>query len=60
MNEFDMEKYLNYLRLFDRQSCPEPHYIAWKILVLKTSEYKIEKILHSLEYSMKEFLRTSL
>ena len=35
-----INQFIAYLQKFNRQSCPEDLYIAWKILVLKTTEYR--------------------
>ena len=46
-----MKEYLEYLESFNRYNCPEYHYIAWKIFVLRTDEYNIDRMLSSFKYS---------
>ena len=39
MNSQKLIEYIKYLNQFNRYNCPQEHYIAWKILILKTNEY---------------------
>lgn len=39
MNTQKLLEYMDFLKGFNRHNCPQEHYIAWKILILKTNEY---------------------
>jgi len=46
-----MEEYLKFLRSFNRFNCPDEHYCAWKIFILQTNEYNIDKMCNEFKYS---------
>ena len=50
----NLEELKHYLRNFNRENCPEPFYCAWKILILRTTEYEPEKIYNELNYSLQK------
>lgn len=51
-----MEEYLKFLDSFHRQNCPDDHYSAWKIFVLRTNEYNIDYMCNAFRYSYTKWL----
>ena len=39
MNSQKLLEYMDFLKSFNRYNVPQEHYIAWKILILKSKEY---------------------
>lgn len=35
-----IQDFINFLNSFNRANCPEKYYQAWKVLILKTDEYR--------------------
>lgn len=56
-----IDSFVEYLNGFNRQDCPEKYYRAWKILVLKTDEYRQNNSEFSdLNWAYEEFKKESL
>lgn len=51
-----IDEFIVWLNTFSRHSCPNKYYRAWKILILKTDEYRNNNSeFHDLHWAYEEF-----
>lgn len=55
-----IQQFIDWLNTFSRDNCPDKYYRAWKILILKTTEYRDNNSeFHDLHWAYEEFKKES-